>query len=249
MPRLNISDRDLIIAAVITIIYLLTGFTPNPLEWPNQIENRFTLMESIQPENPDIIELNAKFEAFYQSEYQKLGTKDMREEQIEAEALEEFLYAEIPYINDFENYFAWEHFPEISEVITRGDDCDGMAIVACSILTRRGYESYVLNSKWHSWIEIYLDDGVVLSILTDPESMTTPWYLKYNANSINFRLISYLDVVFHNFILLLFLEQIFVTFYLLIKRYDSFQQIYTTLLALLLSPLPVLLMFASLLGY
>ncbi len=249
MPRFNISDRDLAIAAIITVIYLLTGFTPNPLEWPNQIENRIALMESIQPDNPYIIELDAKFEVFYEAEYQKLGSEGMREEQIEAEALEEFLYAEIPYINDFENYLAWEHYPEISEVVTRGDDCDGMAIVACSILTRRGYENYVLNSKWHSWIEIYLEEGEIISILTDPESMTTPWYLKYNAENINFRWISYLDVVFHNFILLLFLEQIFVTFYFLIRRYDSFQQIYTTLLALLLSPLPVLLTFASLMGY
>ncbi len=239
MSRL-ISNKELLLAALLTGFYLLTGFTPNPLAWPNQINNRIAITEAIQPDNPQIVLLEQEFEEFIKEEFNTKETNTSLSELYEVKAVELFLENKIPYITDFDNYFSWEYFPSISEVLKRGDDCDGISLVACSLLIRRGYETYIVLGKWHSWIEVHLDNLRRITIFNSELQKISPWYLKYNVNSVYIRETYLLDVILHNFLLILSLVKLTIIIFLFLKKYQAFQTVYATIFGIILSIIPTL---------
>jgi hypothetical protein len=240
-----ISNKDLLVVVLLTIFYLFTGFTPNPLAWPNQISYRIDLTQTIQPENPLIEQLEVEFTDYFENQFLLINLDNYTPEEKKINAIETFIWSKIPYVTDFNNYFAWEYFPSISEVIERGDDCDGISIITSSLLTRMGYENYVVLGKWHSWVEVNLRDGKIINLYDSRIHSSSNWYIKYNSNNIYIHEISLLDVILHNFLLILFFEKLMVTLFIFFRRYDAFQTVYATLIALLLSPLPVLVILMS----
>ncbi|MHA1226354.1 MAG: hypothetical protein ACTSPV_06380, partial [Candidatus Hodarchaeales archaeon] len=58
--------------------------------------------------------------------------------------------------------------------------------------------------------------------------------------------LSFFEIILHNFLLILFSLKIGVIFYTFIKNYQAFQELYATILALILSPIPVLLILSAL---
>jgi hypothetical protein len=243
MRRTLISNKELLVAVFLTSIYIFTGFTPDPLAWPNQVYNRMVITNTIQPENPQIEQLEREFEEFL-----KVDTilVNRSYEERELRSLETFINSKIPYVTDFNNYFAWEHFPTISDVLERGDDCDGIAIVAASLLIRRGYDCYIVNGKWHSWIEVNLGEGKNIILFSYSIPSHSDWYIKYNTENVYIKGVTYLDIILHNFLLILFLQKLVITLFLFFRRYEAFRTVYATIFALILSPLPALLFLIGL---
>ncbi|PWI47927.1 hypothetical protein CEE45_09130 [Candidatus Heimdallarchaeota archaeon B3_Heim] len=245
MGSLTITHKELIVAGLVTVIYLFTGFTPNPFAWPGQISNRIALTETIQPDNPQIEEFNAKFEDYYANEFVPLSSFPSDPIELEIYAVGRFTIQEIEYGEDITNYLSWDYRPSLSEVLNRGsDDCDGRAIVACSLLTFRGYDSYVVIGKWHAWVEVHLEEGRTITILDEGLQDISPWYTKYNTEKIDFQWLTFLDLVLHNFLLILLFEKIIIIIYSFLNQNRDFYSIYAVLIALGLSPIPILILFS-----
>ncbi|MHA1972074.1 MAG: hypothetical protein ACTSW1_03705 [Candidatus Hodarchaeales archaeon] len=248
MFRLRFTNRELSAALIITVFYLLTGFSLNPFDWPNQVTERFILTDTIQPDNPKIAQLEKEFKLFLEEKNETISSlfNTSNPKIIEAYAIEVFITGKINYVDDFANYLSWDHRTSISEVLARGDDCDGIAIIAASLLTRRGFDNYIIISKWHSWIEVDINDSIKINLFNSQIDIISPWYLKYNSEKVYIHQIAYFEIILHNFLLILFSLKIGVLFYTLIKNYQAFKEIYATILALILSPIPVLLILSAL---
>ncbi len=243
-PRI-ISHKELLVAGLLTIIYLFTGFTPNPLAWSDQVNHRIALTDSIQPQDPQIQVLNYEFEYYFANDFLALSSYPTDPEALEVYAVGRFIRQRITYNEDIINYLSWDYRPSISEVLKSGsDDCDGLAIVACSLLILRGYDSYVLIGKWHAWVEVEFDDGSVLSILDSGLEPISPWHTRFNGEELELRAITLLDSVLHNYLLILFLEKSIVSIYLFFNRNKDLRNAYAILIALCLAPLPVLIAFS-----
>ena len=245
MSSLSISHKELLFAGILTLVYLLTGFTPNPLAWPDQISHRIALTDNIQPQNPQIQILNSEFESYYANNFVILSSYPTNPVELEIYAVGRFMSHRIKYGQDIANYLSWDYRPSISEVLNRGsDDCDGIAIVACSILTLRGFDSYVVIGKWHAWVEVELDDGRIMTILDAGLKEISPWYTRFNADRFELRAITLLDLVLHNFLIILFFEKIIVITYVFFRENPAIRSVYAFIIALCLSPIPILILFS-----
>lgn len=169
-----------IILSIGTII-TLTGGCINISEWPTQINHKLNLTSTIDPWHPKISELNAELEenlawTDYSSAEDRLH--------IELRELKFLIDEKIPYTPDLENpnHPAVDHYPTISQALEGGDDCDGRAIIACSLLIQRGYNSYTIINDQHAWVIIYLEDGSTEEILRG--GYTNQWLLRWNHKQI-----------------------------------------------------------------
>ncbi len=240
------NNKELLFAVLLTIFYLFTGFTPNPLAWPDQVKTRIALTENIEPNNPQIQQLDLDFEKYYVAELLKNSSISDPTKEYEAESIETYIRSRIPYVTDFINYLAWDHYPKISEVLKRGDDCDGIVFVGCSLLTRRGFDAYILYGKWHSWIEVHLEETGILTLFDDRLNAFSPWYIKYNTQHVYINEISFFELILFNFLFILALEKIFLTSYFFIRRYEAIQSVYTSILAILVPPALITMILFSL---
>ncbi|MHA2245862.1 MAG: hypothetical protein ACXADY_12935 [Candidatus Hodarchaeales archaeon] len=246
MKKQIFTNKELLIAVLLTGLYILTGFNPNPIAWPEQAYHRIALSQGIQPNNLHIQQLEVEFREFFEIESRLEYVSNKSAEEKELRVLETFIEYKIPYITDIDNYLAWEHIPTISKVLERGDDCDGIAIVTASLLERLNYECYVVFGKWHSWIEVHLEDSNVVTLFAYSLPTLSTWYVKFNAEEIHIKKIFYLEVILHNYLIILLLiktTMILVTFF---RNHEVFQSVYTTLIALLLSPIPALFILSML---
>ncbi len=240
-----ISHKELLVVGLLTIVYLFTGFTPNPLAWPDQINHRIALTETIKPQDPQIKVLNYEFEYYFTNKFIVLSSYPSDPDELEIYAVSRFISQRITYGEDITNYLSWDYRPSISEVLNRGsDDCDGLAIVACSLLILRGYDSYVVIGKWHAWVEVELDNERVMTILDAGLESISPWHTRFNTEELEFREITLLDSILHNFLLILFLEKSIVSIYIFFNRNQDLRDAYAILISLCLSPLPILIAFS-----
>ena len=70
-----------------------------------------------------------------------------------------YIERKIKYTNDLFNYKALNHLPTAEEVLQSGkDDCDGQAILLCSVLRYAGYEAYAVIGPNHAWVEVEGED-------------------------------------------------------------------------------------------
>jgi hypothetical protein len=76
--------------------------------------------------------------------------------QPEINLIEKFVYRNIRYVSDYENWSNAEYWPTAEEVWARGrEDCDGRAVLAVSILRSRGYPSAKLVvGLHHMWVTV-----------------------------------------------------------------------------------------------
>jgi hypothetical protein len=66
-----------------------------------------------------------------------------------------YIERKIKYKNDLFNYKALNHLPTTEEVLQSGkDDCDGQAVLLCSVLRHAGYEAYAVIGPNHAWVEV-----------------------------------------------------------------------------------------------
>ncbi len=157
-----------------------------PSEWPAQVTHKFDLPSTIDPDHVQISELNAEIEKSWAGVRKYHKGDQMMEDEIDFIGRE--IKELIEYCPDLENpnYQAFEHFPTVSQVLeTKKDDCDGRAIVACSLLIHRGYDSYVIMNERHAWVITYLNDGSFVEILKNPiPDDDHSWLLQWNNNTV-----------------------------------------------------------------
>jgi hypothetical protein len=78
----------------------------------------------------------------------------------EFRVIQRYIYEQIPYVYDWENWGNIDFWPTAEQVWERKqEDCDGRAILAVSILRARGFKSAALvGSIRHIWVEVDQDE-------------------------------------------------------------------------------------------
>lgn len=171
----NLVKKSVILSAVIVLFIFSCGGSINPLMWKSQIERRLSPQILIQPQ-----EMNYYF--------QEVIDKNPYE-------IFEFIESEIEYTDDFLNHASLDHLPTAEEVIHSGkDDCDGQAVILCSILRFKGYPAYTVVGPSHAWVEVEGYDPINYRGGT--------WFVRFNESSAEWNITSLLLLILEEFALL-----------------------------------------------
>ncbi|MFX0085978.1 MAG: hypothetical protein ACFFAU_09900 [Candidatus Hodarchaeota archaeon] len=183
------NNKFLIFGIIISvgISVALTGGCVNVNEWPSQVLHRLNLCTTIEPSHPLIRELSAEFDQYFANQkdrLERIKSSDFKKIRTELDYVEMFIKEKIDYTTDISNeaHIAFEHYPSVAQVLdTQKDDCDGRAIVACSLLVHRGYDSYVIINEQHAWVVTNVN-GSTEHILRD--NYNTLWLLRWNHKQV-----------------------------------------------------------------
>lgn len=189
--RISIIKRSVLLSTVIVLFIFGCQGALNPLTWKTQIERFVSPQQLIQPE---------KVAPFYQ---------EMREE-IKRDPEDIFWYIKfrIKYRNDLANYGALNHLATAEEILLREqDDCDGYAVVTCSVLRRAGYTAYAVIGPSHAWVEVEAEEPLLI------DYKGGDWFVKFNESSCAWKVESYLLMVLEEFFLLVALFSILIYSY------------------------------------
>lgn len=139
-------QRILIKLALYIIVFLFVLF-PNPSLVFEQI-TAYTNTEALfETSFPEMATINARIDSLLP---ENPGFQD------EYKAIIRFVYNNIRYQFDWDNWANSEYWPSASKVWRRGrEDCDGQAILAVAIFRSRGYKNAdIVGSMQHLWIRV-----------------------------------------------------------------------------------------------
>ena len=156
----SVIKKAVIISAVIVIFAIIVGGSLNPLTWKSQCERFISPQQLIQPE---------KTAAFYEE----------MEDSVKDSPIQMFSFIErkIRYAGDVFNYKALNHLATAEEVLLSGrDDCDGQAVLLCSVLQYAGYTSYAVIGPNHAWVEVEGEEPLLINYKGGD------WTVKFNES-------------------------------------------------------------------
>ena len=183
--KLRFKGRAQLLACFLIAGYIiLLGAPLNPFVVVDQVERRVDLSSLIDPNALPIAELNQEFEAFLRTREHPSVTSSsqglMDPQIVELMSIELFVYLRIGYRSDFVQHLAVDHLATDVEIARAGsDDCDGIAIIATSLMLHRGYDAWVLVAPGHTWVEVILSSDCVLHFLK--EFSARNWHIKFNG--------------------------------------------------------------------
>ena len=137
----------LIVKLAIFFIFLLVILYPNPVLLVKQIHNYLDMESLIQPDFVGIETINRELNAIIPSEVSP---------QKKFLAIEQYVYQHIQYEYDWDNWGNIDFWPTAEQVWKRQrEDCDGLAILAASILRSRGFKTATLvGNMRHIWVNV-----------------------------------------------------------------------------------------------
>jgi hypothetical protein len=161
MPLKSYVKKSLLISTISVIFVIGLGGNMNPLTWGTQVDRFLSPQQLILPE----------------------ATADLyreMEENVKDDPAQVFSVIEwkVQYATDLFNYGALNHLATAEEVLRRGkDDCDGQAVVLCSVLRYAGYDAFAVIGPYHSWVEV---EGNPPTLVNYKEGT---WFVKFNEQS------------------------------------------------------------------
>jgi hypothetical protein len=134
--------KTLLFAALTAVV-----LNPNLKIAFRQIQHTFRPESLIQPDFASITSIN--------EEIDRLLARNTGGAH-EIKSVEKFVYKNIQYVSDYENWNNVEYWPTAEEVwAKRREDCDGRAVLAATILRSRGYQSAKLVvGLQHMWVSV-----------------------------------------------------------------------------------------------
>lgn len=210
LPRVTSPQKRVlfIVWLIFSNLILFFGGTINPMTASEQLNRRLHLSSLLDPSNPDVKTLNDTFEEFLQRPKQYASSQDQFNslEEYEAHLVEIFTYLFVKQKTDLMQHLTIDHYPIIGEVMRSGaDDVDGRTIFAAALLIYRGYNTWALVGPWHSWVEIILENGTTLQILTKKGIGMNIWYLRFNDREVHLRPVQTIVFVFYELFLAFFI--------------------------------------------
>lgn len=190
MPKTLAVKKSVILSGVLVLFVFGCGGAVNPLLWKTYIERFSSPEQLIQPE---------KAAALYEE----------MEDNVKDDPVQVFSVIEwkIKYKSDVVTYGALNHLATTEEALVRGeDDCDGQAVVLCSVLRHAGYDAYAVIGPYHSWVEVRTGPEVVLVNVEEGS-----WFVKFNESVTEWNYATFFVTVAGEFLLLIFV--FFVVFY------------------------------------
>ena len=133
------------LAVFVTVFLVVT--LPNPLLTVKQVKAYLDTEALFDSQFPEMRTINAKIDSLLLDDY----TFEQ-----EYRTIVRFVYDEIKYEFDWDNWLNSEYWPSAREVWQRGrEDCDGRAILAVAIFRSRGYaDANIVGSMQHLWIRV-----------------------------------------------------------------------------------------------
>ncbi|MBU6997350.1 MAG: transglutaminase domain-containing protein [Theionarchaea archaeon] len=162
MPLRSNIKKSLAISAIGVVFVIGMGGNINPLEWKTQVDRFFSPQQLILP--------GATADLY-----------DEMEENVKDDPAQVFSVIEwkVQYATDLFNYRALNHLATAEEVLRRGrDDCDGQAVVLCSVLRYAGYDAVAVIGPYHSWVEV---KGNPHTMINYKEGT---WFVRFNEMSV-----------------------------------------------------------------
>ncbi|MBU7016033.1 MAG: transglutaminase domain-containing protein [Theionarchaea archaeon] len=177
---ISVLKKAVIISAIMVMFAVVMGGSLNPFSWKTQCERFISPQQLIQPE---------KTAAFYAE----------MEDSVKDNPVQIFSVIErkIRYTGDVFNYKALNHLATAEEVLQSGrDDCDGQAVLLCSVLQYAGYTSFTVIGPNHAWVEVETEEPLLINYKGGD------WIVKFNDSSIQWNYTAFLFMMLGNFFLM-----------------------------------------------
>jgi hypothetical protein len=177
---------------------LVTGGNANPAVWVEQAQRKADPSQLVGMEPEALSSLEAEFSFYLRNLESGIGTPCFSEPTTIFHSVYCFVTSKIAYGDDKRVYYGLDYLATPSEALLMGrDDCDGKAVVICTMLAARGYDAYVVMGTKHTWVEVKTDDSYVYIsyidaknpvIITGEQLPDEPtWYVRFNAKENNWR--------------------------------------------------------------
>ncbi|MBU7042072.1 MAG: transglutaminase domain-containing protein [Theionarchaea archaeon] len=161
-PALSALRKSLLISFLCILFIYGCGGSINPLTWKSYMERFTSPQQLVQPEvvHAFIIETHS--------------------EHSDPVALFATVEENIEYKSDILTHASIQHLSTTWEVLqNREDDCDGIAVLMCSLLRNRGYTAYAVMGPTHAWVE-YEEQGRTTSI----DFRSGNWIVRFNESAV-----------------------------------------------------------------
>lgn len=178
-------------------IFLVVVFLvlyPHPSFFVKHIRHLRQLDTLADPNDPAVAAMSERFEKYLRklaSGPQPRLRPAVEGPETAIEAVDRFVYHEIPYSYDWDNWGVVDYLPTAGEAIARGtEDCDGRAVVAAALLRRRGVDARVMGDFQHVWV--WTPKGETMSPLPMPvyrmtdQGMAIQWRNIINLKPVGF---------------------------------------------------------------
>jgi hypothetical protein len=160
-PMTSSVKKALFISFLLILFIYGCGGSANPLTWKEYMDRFSSPQQLVQPGAVD--------EFFTEIEGEN------------SDPLALFVQVEqkIAYKSDIFTHASIQHLSTTREVLqSKEDDCDGIAVLMCSLLRNRGYTAYAVIGPTHAWVE-YEDRG----ILTPIDYRGGNWVVRFNEST------------------------------------------------------------------
>ncbi len=137
------------------VLGLTVALVLYPKVWlmPVWLERLGNMNSVLEPEHPALAELES---AVRGAVGPNASTKAVHA------AVERTVRARIPYAFDWDTWGVVDYLPTVGEVFAKGrEDCDGLAVVAASLLRRMGEKAWLVTDLKHVWV--VTPDGEIMS--------------------------------------------------------------------------------------
>lgn len=137
--------KRLCVKAALLGLFTLAVFFPRPDQLVKQFPRWKNPDSLIETNVPFLAEINKKIDEQLKPD----GTK-----KDELKAVERFVYREVKYGYDWDVWGNTDYWPTVMEVWEgKKEDCDGLAVLAASILKSRGFEDvHIVGNLSHVWV-------------------------------------------------------------------------------------------------
>lgn len=137
-------------------VFILVTFLvlyPYPWVFARQVRHLRQLDALPDPQHPAVAELAERFEA------RLAATADPSDPKAVLSAVDQFVREQIPYAWDWDTWGVADYVPTLDELLAVGrEDCDGRAVLAASLLRRRGIEAHLVGDFRHVWLSTPLGE-------------------------------------------------------------------------------------------
>lgn len=181
MDRITPSlKKSLIISSLLILFIYGCGGSPNPLTWKSHVQRFISPQQLVQPGVVEgfMVEIDG----------------------IDADPLTlfELIEHDIEYTSDLIAHASIQHLSTTEEVLqSREDDCDGIAVLMCSLLRYRGYTAYAVMGPTHAWVE-YEERDTLVSI----DYREGGWFVRFNESTAEWNLDAFMLSMGKEFIFL-----------------------------------------------
>ncbi len=139
------AGKRVLIKGAFLALFTLAVFFPRPDQLIRQIPRWKDPNSLIQTNAPFLAEINRKIDEQLKPD----GTK-----KDEMKVVERYVYREVKYGYDWDVWGNTDYWPTVEEVWeNKREDCDGIAVLAASILRSRGFEGVrIVGNLSHVWV-------------------------------------------------------------------------------------------------